>query len=135
MNIYEKNSIIYVSPNGRPNGWNKLGADPLITEENKKYVIGYAVGKAIFDTERMAEDAKPKVPAEISLRQFHLALLESGDYDEILSAVASAPRAIQIEFNTAQSVRRDWPSLVSMASLLGWSSEEVDEIFILGGSL
>ena len=49
MNIYKKDSEILVSLNGCPDGWQNLGFDPLITDENKTFVTGFANGKATFN--------------------------------------------------------------------------------------
>lgn len=49
MNIYKKNNEILVSLNGCPSGWQILGFDPLITDENKDFVIGFNNGKATFN--------------------------------------------------------------------------------------
>jgi len=56
MNIYKKENQIIVSLNGCPDGWQNLGFDPSITDENMKYVSGFQNGKAIFDQTRIESD-------------------------------------------------------------------------------
>ena len=79
------------------------------------------------------EDAKPKV---VTMRQARLALLQS----ELLTAVETAivngtDEAMKIEWEYATDVRRDWASLIALTETLGMTAEQLDELFILAGSL
>ena len=79
------------------------------------------------------EDAKPKV---VTMRQARLALLQS----ELLTAVETAivngtDEAMKIEWEYATDVRRDWASLIALTGTLGMTAEQLDELFILAGSL
>lgn len=73
------------------------------------------------------------VPEEVSMGQAREALIYAGLLGTINSAVAAIPGTAgdiarsQWEFRTV--VRRDWPLVEQMRLALGWSSEQVDDLF------
>lgn len=69
------------------------------------------------------------VPQVITIRQAHLALLSEGLLDDVEAMVAVSERAIQIEWNKATELRRDWPALVTLAGALDLTSKQVDDLF------
>ena len=75
------------------------------------------------------------VPKSVSMRQARLALLQSKLLDSVESAVTAAGRSAQIEWEFASDVRRDWPLLISLASQLGLTSTQVDDLFIAAANL
>ena len=81
------------------------------------------------------EPAPVPVPQVITIRQAKLVLLAAGLLDDVDAAVAQADRATQIEWEYATEVRRDWPTLIALASELGMSDESLDELFRSGSLL
>lgn len=77
----------------------------------------------------------PSVPQEVSMRQAQQALLQEGLLDAVEQVVAQADRSIQIDWYKGQTVRRDWPALNVVQSLLGMTDRQVDELFIIAESL
>lgn len=77
----------------------------------------------------------PSVPQEVSMRQAQQALLQEGLLDAVEQVVAQADRSIQIDWYNGQTVRRDWPALNVVQSLLGMTDRQVDELFIIAESL
>lgn len=77
---------------------------------------------------------KMETPKSISARQARLVLLGAGLLDEI-EALLSTHRAYQIEWEYATEFDRDHPLIVEIATQLGLSDEEVDNLFIAGGTL
>jgi len=79
------------------------------------------------------------IPTSVTMRQARLALLGAGLLASIDTAIASLPspqkEAAQIEWDYAQEIKRDWPTLLALASLLGLSSEQLDELFITAAGL
>lgn len=75
------------------------------------------------------------VPQEVSMRQAQQALLQEGMLDTVEQVVAQADRAIQIDWYKGQTVRRDWPALIVVQSLLGMTDRQIDELFVLAESL
>jgi hypothetical protein len=135
MNIYKKQNEILVSEDGCPNGWQSLGSDSAITYENKRYVLGFANGSTIWDTARMAEDAKPKVPYSITPRQARLALNFYDLRSSVDAAMLMASQNIKDEWAFANEIRRDWPALQVLAASLGITNTQLDELFIYGATL
>lgn len=80
-------------------------------------------------------DRKSKVPTTISIRQAKLALLQTGLLDDVEAAIAQADRAIQIEWEYAIEFKRDWPALISLASVIGLTDKQLDDLFILASNL
>lgn len=76
----------------------------------------------------------PPVPQEVSMRQAQQALLREGMLDTVEQVVAQADRSIQIDWYKGQTVRRDWPALAVVQSLLGMTDRQIDELFVLAES-
>lgn len=75
------------------------------------------------------------VPQTLTIRQAKLILLQTGLLDDVDAAVAQADRATQIEWEYATEVHRTWPTLVAMASALGMTDAQLDDLFIAGAAL
>lgn len=85
------------------------------------------------------------VPQTLTMRQTKLALLRTAiTVDEaetnLLTVVNSAVEnssneEMKIEWEYAEVVRRDWASLNTMAESLGLTQDDLDNLFILGGTL
>lgn len=67
----------------------------------------------------------------VTPRQASLALLETGLLDLVEDWVASQSRAVQIEWNKAVEIRRDWPLLNDAAAALMFTEEGLDNLFLL----
>lgn len=73
-----------------------------------------------------------RIPESITMRQARLALHEFGMLQTVDAAIASGTdEVLKIEWEYATSVDRTWPNLVNMATALGMSSEQLDNLFIL----
>lgn len=75
------------------------------------------------------------VPQEVTMRQARQALLQAGMLDTVEQVVSQADRAVQIDWQKGQTVRRDWQALKVVQSLLNMTEREIDELFILAESL
>lgn len=78
---------------------------------------------------------KARVPTTLTVRQAKLALLAAGLLDDVDAAVAGADRATQVEWEYATTVERTWPTLVAMATALGMTDTQLDNLFIQGAAL
>lgn len=80
-------------------------------------------------------DKKAKVPKEVTMRQARLALLDVGLLDTVTNAIAnSADEVLKVEWEYARDIDRTWDSLVELATSLGITDEQLDNLFILAGS-
>ena len=70
-----------------------------------------------------------------SRAQGQLALLQAGLLDAVEAWVASQPRATQIEYQARGEWRRDWPLVVSAGAARGLSEAQLDDLFMLAGTL
>jgi hypothetical protein len=100
---------------------------------NKVY---HTVTKAEQEADYLQAKFKATVPDVISMRQARLALLNAGLLTTVESAIANGTdEAMKIEWEYATEVRRDWESLITMATSLGMSELDLDNLFITGGKL
>jgi hypothetical protein len=80
------------------------------------------------------------VPQVITKRQAHSALRKAGLYDAVVASIKAIPDALQRglmedEFYSSQTFERQRPALLQMAAGLGLTSQQVDQLFILGATL
>ena len=60
--------------------------------------------------------------------QFNLYLYDSGLKDEVDALLAANPRA-KVEFDSTDKVVRTSPTVEAMMALLGWTDEQVDQMW------
>lgn len=82
-----------------------------------------------------ATPAPPQVIASVSMRQARLALAAAGLLDTVTASVAASPQAVQIEWEYATSVDRQWPTITLLQVALGWSDAQVDALFTTAAQL
>ena len=97
---------------------------------------GVLVTKLEQEEAYIQAEFKKTVPDVISMRQARLALLGAGLLATVESAIANGTdEAMKIEWEYATEVRRDWESLNVLATALGMSELDIDNLFIAGGEL
>ena len=77
---------------------------------------------------------KVVVPQSVTPRQARLALLQVGLLDEVEAMLAN-DKAMQIWWEYSLSVERNNEHVTAMATALNMTDEEMDELFMLAGSL
>ena len=75
------------------------------------------------------------VPTVLTIRQAKRVLLAAGLLDDVDAAVAQADRGTQLDWEYATEIRRDWPTLIAMATALGMTDAQLDQLFIEGAKL
>lgn len=75
------------------------------------------------------------VPAQATMAQTRLALLQAGLLSQVQNAIAAASQAVQIEWEYRDAVRRNSQLVLSLTSQLGWTKEQVDDLFRLAVTL
>lgn len=65
---------------------------------------------------------------ELTKRQFNLYLYDHGLKDEVDALLAANPRA-KVEFDSTDKVVRTSPTVEAMIALLGWTDEQVDQMW------
>lgn len=80
------------------------------------------------------------VPQTVTMRQAKLALLQVGLLSTVNTAIAgiadNAERdRVLIEWEYAQELDRNWPTLLAVAGALGMNDSQVDNLFVLAGGL
>lgn len=77
-----------------------------------------------------------KVPEVVSMRQARLALFKQGLLSTITTAIeSSTDEELKIEWEYATTVRRDLPNLIALATSLGLTSDDLDNLFRLASTL
>ena len=65
---------------------------------------------------------------KLSKRQFSLYLYDNDKYDQVMHAIEANPR-FKIEYDTVSEIERLSPTVTEMLNLLGWTDEQVDEMW------
>ena len=98
--------------------------------------IGGSIGWSYIDGILVEPKATVEVPKIISMRQAKLSLLNAGLLATVDTAIATGTdEAMKIEWEYATEVRRDWESLIAMATAIGLTSEQLDTLFIQASKL
>ena len=143
---YVKNNKIYTieeirqeNPNmSIPDGTDcsSLGFEFLEEVEKPKQEGFYAIEVAPINnkqTWKLVEIPK-EVPQEITPLQSKLQLLEIGLLDEV-EALVTADRKVQLYWEYASVIERDNEILLMMATSLGMTEEQLDDLFIKANKL
>lgn len=75
------------------------------------------------------------VPQAITPRQTRLLLLQQGKLAEVEAMIAQQDEATKITWEYAVLFQRDDPLLNSLATNMGWTSEQLDQFFIAASQL
>ena len=109
------------------------GSALVIPTGATEYVVG-SEPQELIDA-RLAEIAD-YVPEVITMRQARLALLQSGLLTTVSDAIINGTdETMKIEWEYATEVRRDWTSLIALATSLSLTSADLDGLFVLAESL
>ena len=137
--IYTIEEIRQENPNmSIPDGTDcsSLGFEFLEEVEKPKQEGFYAIEVAPINnkqTWKLVEIPK-EVPQEITPLQSKLQLLEIGLLDEV-EAMVSADRKVQLYWEYASVIERDNEILLMMATSLGMTEEQLDDLFIKANKL
>jgi hypothetical protein len=80
-------------------------------------------------------DPVSHIPQVVSMRQARLALYGAGLLGQVNTLVSSSTPDVQIEWEFAADLRRDWPTLLALSAALGLTDEQVDNLFIQASQL
>ena len=158
---YDEQGSVIVAPEPIP-GWHVIttgklsGLDAYLSLASPPRVFaGAKTHYYVFESEEQAQeligtdeegnlaptfDQPIIVPKLVTMRQAKLALLQVGMLDAVDAAIASISddterKTAQIEWEYAQEVERDWPTMLAVTSAMGMTEAQVDELFVLAGSL
>lgn len=116
-------------------GWIPFTASPDDPEEHGRELYARAIAG---DFGPIAEYVPPSAEevlqmqrqfASMSARDFKRALLDAGYLSAIKEALPTLPEAWQIDWETAQSFDRMNPDLIEAATQLGFTEEQLDQLF------
>ena len=79
------------------------------------------------------------VPVSVTMRQARLALLQVGELDVVNAAIAAIPgdagAAARIEWEFSSTVERNREYVKQIATGLGMTDKQLDDLFVLAASL
>lgn len=91
------------------------------------------------DALRAANAPPLQTPSSVTMRQARLALLHAGKLQMVNDAIEAmqgdAGEAARIEWNYSNEVHRNQPLTLSLASVIGMSESEMDQLFITASAL
>ena len=82
-----------------------------------------------------ADVAAARALISVTPRQFRLALLRAGLLDAVGTAIKSAPADMQISWEFAMKIKRDFPGLDALAAAVGKTPADTDAIFALAATI
>lgn len=71
----------------------------------------------------------------ITMRQARLALNAAGLLPTVKAAVAASSEQVKIEWEYAQELDREWPTLLALSEALGLTTEQVDDLFLQASTI
>lgn len=80
-------------------------------------------------------DPGPVVPQSITPRQCRLLLLQQGQLASVEAMIASSTEDVRITWEYALEFNRNDPLLNSLATGMGWTTQEIDSFFIAASAL
>lgn len=86
------------------------------------------------EAEYLALSLLPQVPQEVTPRQARLALLQATLLDEVELLLVN-DKAMQIWWEYSLDIKRDHPHIIAMGTALRMTEQQLDDLFILAGSL
>lgn len=110
-------------------GWIPFTADPSDTGALFDVASLYAALAADPNTLEYVAPP-PVVPQSITPRQVRLVLLAQGLLASVEDMIAQQDEATRIEWQYASEFRRDDPLLLSLATTLGLTNQQLDDFFI-----
>lgn len=89
-----------------------------------------------MDGSKVIVDTTPtkNVPEYISAYQARIALTEAGLITSVENAVNAQSGNLKIRWNWAGLLHRNHPDVLEIAQALGWTSEQLDDLFITAQS-
>ena len=98
---------------------------PSLNEDYGGYIL----------TEWEMEEPAPTVPESVDAAQVRLVLLQQGLLDQVETMIAAQGKAAQIEWEFRVRYHRDNPLLLTLASQLKLTDEQLDQLFIQASQL
>lgn len=138
------NNILAVDPVDAGDAWQTSDAiypkhvvEGALIVEVEALPDDYAPGRYTYDGGFVrVPDPVPllPVPELVSMRKARRALLAAGLLDDVETAIAAASREVQIDWEFATEVRRDYPILREIQSAQGLTDAQVDDLFRLAAT-
>lgn len=121
------------------NGWPLASYARPQTDKELRHLPDQPNEHHRWDGEKWVEDADAKLAAEweamvLTRYQARAALLNAGLLDDVeaLMADAETPREIVLMWQHKERIRRTHEATVQMAGALGWTDEQLDDLFRQG---
>jgi hypothetical protein len=107
---------------------------PIVTAEAVTFPLVDWTAEQIAEQEAQ-ELAASRAALRCTPRQARLALAGAGLLTAVEAFVAASDAAIQIEWEYASEIKRDWPPVMAFAAANEISDEQLDALFALAASL
>lgn len=112
----------------------KLGADVMTVDAKRKVVVVTQPAVPLSAAE-LAAIRKARVPVSVSPRQIRQAMTRAKLRDSVENAVAASDQDTQDWYEFATEFRRDNEVVVAFGKALGVSDTQLDDLWLLAGSL
>lgn len=126
-------------------GWSQYEATPSVPRRvfagAQTFFYSFQSKEEFESLLEVTDISAPKpIPHTVTRRQALQALFLAGVLDNVQVAIDAIPdplqrKMIQIEWNDSQTFERNRPTLIGLATALGMSSADLDQLFITANSL
>jgi hypothetical protein len=104
--------------------------DPIVSAEAVTFpVVDWT--QAEIDAYEAQALIDRRAAMSVTPRQGRRALDAAGLLDAVEAWIATQPRAVQIDYESATEWRRDWPLIEDVRVALEWTHEEMDALFAI----
>lgn len=130
------NFALWSSKDSKPYGLYVVMTPPA-PQGKRRVSYGFAWNSDKSDVvyQPVYEDDPQSIPQTLSRRQMMLALLAQNLLSTVTSIVTSLPLATQIAWNEASYFDRNDALLLQMAAAQGWTTQQLDDLFVNGAKL
>ena len=117
-----------------------IDADTVRVAKTQAEVWDAKKSTFVIDKAKQAEldeaARKAAIPQVVTMRQAKLALLQVGLLDEVDAVINSdnTPRALKIEWEFANEVKREWVDSMELGKLLNMTPAQLDDLFTLAAT-
>jgi hypothetical protein len=99
-------------------------------------LVGDKILLSQAEIDKHTEKTKIKqLPDFLTMRQTRLALLQNNLLSSVEQNISTMPKNVQIEWEYATTVEKENVLVATLATSLGLTSSQVDDLFVLGATL
>lgn len=109
--------------------------EPLTDTTKQGYPVLEATRYYYPAISKTAEELAPIVPFEVTMRQARISLAREGLLDDVEALVAQIGGEAVIVWEYSSMVQRNNPLVAAVMTQAGWTTQQIDNLFIMAATL